>query len=151
MQDDALIATAQVGGTELLVARPQTLMNLSGRAVAALARRRGIETGEIVLVYDDADLPLGAIRVRPGGSPGGHRGVLSVVEWLGTRDVPRVRLGIGKDEGELARRVLSRFAPAEQEALDRMITGAADAVEDTVREGVLFAMNRYNRRQPAAD
>jgi len=151
MQDDALIATARVGGVELLVARPQTLMNASGRSVAAVARRRGIETGQIVLVYDDADLPFGAIRVRTGGSPAGHRGVQSVVEWLATREVPRVRLGIGKDEEDLARRVLSKFTPAEQEGLERMISGAADAVEDTVRQGVLFAMNRYNRRQPAAD
>lgn len=146
MRDSALTAPATIGDHELVVVQPQTFMNLSGMAVAALTRRDGIEPSEILLVYDDADLPLGTIRIRQGGSPAGHRGVTSVVQTLGTRDVPRVRLGIGKDPGDLAERVLSPFSRAEMPQVERMITDAADAVEAVVTKGLTAAMNEYNRQ-----
>ena len=151
MRDEALTAPAKIGEQEFMVVQPQTFMNLSGVAVAALARRGGIDPSEVLLVYDDADLPLGVIRIRQGGSPAGHRGVTSVVQTLGTRDVPRVRLGIGKDPGDLAERVLSPFGRAEMPAVERMIKDAADAVEAVLVKGLTAAMNEYNRRVVPAE
>ena len=146
MKDSALVAPVSVGGRELLVVQPQTFMNASGSAVSAVARRTGIEPAQILLVYDDADLPVGAIRVRQGGSPAGHKGVLSIVECLATREVPRVRLGIGKDEGSLADRVLAPFSRAEQPLVEQMVGEASDAVEMIVLQGLTATMNKYNRR-----
>ncbi len=148
MQDEALVTPARIGPAEVLVAQPQTFMNASGPSVAGVARRRGITPDEILLVYDEADLPLGILRLRAGGSPGGHKGVASIVEWLGTRDIPRLRLGIGKDEGDLADRVLAPFSAAEKPAVERMIAEAAEAVEAVAAGGLTSAMNRYNRRDP---
>lgn len=145
MRDSALTAPAAIGGCAFVVVLPQTFMNLSGVAVAALSRRSGIDPSEILLVYDDADLPLGVIRIRKSGSPAGHRGVTSVVETLGTREIPRVRLGIGKDPGDLAERVLSPFARAEMPQVEKMIKDAADAVEAVFLKGLTAAMNEYNR------
>ena len=152
MKDSALVAPVKIKDVELLVVQPQTFMNLSGTAVAGVARRSGIAPEEILLVYDDADLPVGAIRIRQGGSPAGHKGVASIVECLATREIPRVRLGIGKDEGELADRVLAPFSRAEQPVVERMISDACDAVELIVARGLTVAMNQYNRRDvPAVD
>jgi PTH1 family peptidyl-tRNA hydrolase len=146
MKDSALVVEVALAGRELLVVQPQTFMNTSGVPVSAVARRTGIEPSQILMVYDDADLPVGAIRVRLGGSPAGHKGVLSIVECLGTREVPRVRLGIGKDEGALADRVLAPFSRAEQPLVEQMISDAADAVEMSVLQGLTLTMNKYNRR-----
>lgn len=146
VQDSAVVSPAAIGGIETIVVQPQTFMNLSGTAVQSVARRRGIEAGEILLIYDDADLALGSVRIRSGGSPGGHRGVASTVERLGTREIPRVRLGIGRDDGELADHVLAPFSRAEQPAVRAMIERAADAVEAVVKDGLTAAMNRFNRR-----
>jgi peptidyl-tRNA hydrolase, PTH1 family len=146
MQDDALVAPVRLGGVEVWIVQPQTFMNASGPAVAGVARRRGIEPSGILIVYDDADLPVGSLRLRAGGSPGGHKGVASIVEWLGTRDIPRIRLGIGKDEGDLAERVLAPFSRAEAPVVESMIAAAADAVEAVAAEGLTGAMNRYNKR-----
>jgi PTH1 family peptidyl-tRNA hydrolase len=146
MQDEALVAPILVGESEVLVVRPQTFMNVSGVSVGAAARRRGIEASEILMVYDDADLPVGAIRVRAAGSPAGHRGVLSITQVMGTREIPRVRLGIGKDSGDLAERVLAPFTRAELPVVERMIEDAADAIEVAIRQGIPAAMNLYNRR-----
>lgn len=145
-RESSLVAPTRLGDHEVLVVRPQTYMNRSGISVAALARRTGIEPSSILLAYDDADLPVGVVRIRRGGSPAGHKGVASIVESLGTREIPRLRLGIGKDEGELAERVLSPFSRAELPVVERMIELGADAVETAVTRGLTEAMNRYNRR-----
>lgn len=145
-RESSLVAPARLGDREVLIVRPQTYMNRSGISVAALARRSGIEPSSILLAYDDADLPVGVVRIRRGGSPAGHKGVASIVESLGTREIPRLRLGIGKDEGELSERVLSPFSRAELPVVERMIELGADAVETAVTRGLTEAMNRYNRR-----
>ena len=150
VQDEALVSPITLAGAEAVVVQPQTFMNLSGRAVAGVARRRGIEPSDMLLVYDDADLPVGTLRLRAGGSPAGHKGVLSIVECLGTREIPRLKLGIGKDEGELADRVLAPFSRAEAPVVDRMIQEAADAVERAARLGLTAAMNQFNRREQPA-
>ena len=145
----AVVGEARWAGELLLVARPQSFMNLSGGPVAALARRHSAAPGDIVLVYDDSDLPLGAIRVRPGGRAAGHRGVESVVEALGTSEIPRVRLGIGRPEGVaggLADYVLDEFSAEEMDAVSSMIERAAEALRVLLKQGVKAAMNMYNRR-----
>lgn len=145
----AVVGEARWAGELLLVARPQSFMNLSGGPVAALARRHSAAPADIVLVYDDSDLPLGAIRVRPGGRPAGHRGVESVVEALGTAEIPRIRLGIGRPEGTpggLADYVLDEFSAEEMDAVSPMIERAAEALRVMLKRGVKAAMNMYNRR-----
>ena len=132
VERDALVADARWAGESVLVARPQSFMNLSGPPVVSLCRAYRAEVGEVVVAYDDADLPLGQIRVRPDGRPAGHRGLESLVEALGTEQIARVRIGIGRPEGargDLASHVLARFEPEENERLRAMIGEAADDAE----------------------
>jgi len=132
-----------------LLAQPQTYMNRSGYTLRCLAERHGFEPGEVLVVYDDVSLPLGRLRLRPGGSPGGHRGMESVVENLRTDRIPRLRLGCAGPEGtpageELVDYVLSPFRSEEREAAEEMVERAADACETWLREGIEAAMNRFN-------
>jgi len=146
----ALVGKARWAGEVLLVARPQGFMNLSGPPVAALARAYRASPADLILAYDDADLPVGLIRVRPGGRPAGHNGVASIAEAMGTDEIPRVRMGIGRPAGGetgLADHVLDEFAPEEGPPLREMIATAAEAIETVLKEGVKKAMNRYNRRR----
>jgi len=142
----SLCAAAGSGEKRLLLAQPLTYMNLSGRAAAELLRRYGLEPGQVVLVYDDLDLPPGRIRLRRGGSSAGHRGVQSVIEALGSADFLRLRLGIGKpSEGDAATYVLEVPPPPEQELLDRAVERAVEALAFLVEAGPEEAMNRFNR------
>ena len=152
-EDRAIVASARIGGEAVLVVQPQTFMNLSGDAVEAVARRHGVETQEMLLVYDDADLPIGRIRIRTGGGAGGHRGVASIIDRLGTDRIMRIRLGIGRseDEDDLADRVLSPFTRDEMPAVRTMIEEAAEAVGMIAHEGIAAAMNRFNRRETAPE
>jgi PTH1 family peptidyl-tRNA hydrolase len=136
-------------GGDLLLVLPQTYMNRSGYALRCLVERHGFEPGEVLVVYDDVSLPLGRLRLRPGGSPGGHRGMESVVENLRTDRIPRLRLGCAGHEGtpageELVDYVLSPFRSEEREAAEEMVERAADACETWLREGIEAAMNRFN-------
>lgn len=126
---------------------PQTYMNASGVAVAALARFYRVPTERLLVVVDDADLPLGAMRLRPGGTSGGHHGLESVERALGTRHFARLRLGIGRREGarEITGHVLGRFAPEEWQQFAPVVERAGDAVECWLAEGIQTAMNRFNR------
>jgi len=150
----ALVAAARWAGEALLVARPMSFMNLSGRPVGALCRVHDVLPSDLVVAYDDADLPLGTIRVRPGGRPSGHRGMASIIEELGVEEIPRLRMGIGRpgEPGEgLADYVLAEFAPEEAGPAREMIARGTDAVEMMLSRGVKFAMNHYNRRNSPAD
>ncbi len=141
----ALVGTAYHEGRRLLLAKPQTFMNLSGEAVAPLLRYYGLTPGDMLVVYDDMDLPLGRIRIRQHGSSGGHRGVESIIAALGTNQFPRLRIGIGRSaEIEAIDYVLGRFSEAEEPILAAVLTRAADAVETIMRDGLAAAMNRYN-------
>jgi PTH1 family peptidyl-tRNA hydrolase len=142
----ALIARARIAGQDVTLAKPQTFMNLSGQAVAHIARREKIEPSEILVIYDDMDLPLGRIRLRPDGSSGGHKGMRSIIERLGTTEFPRLRIGIGSADRDAALHVLSRFRRGEREVARKAIRSAADAVEMILSEGIEPAMNLYNRR-----
>ncbi len=141
----ALVGAGYFESRRLLLAKPQTFMNLSGEAVGPLLRYFGLVPGEMLVIYDDMDLPLGKLRIRLHGSSGGHRGVESIIAALGTNQFPRLRIGIGRGAGlEAADYVLGRFGEAEEPVVAEALTRAADAVEMIVRDGLAAAMNRYN-------
>jgi PTH1 family peptidyl-tRNA hydrolase len=143
----ALTTRATIGDTEVLLVKPQTFMNLSGAAVAALKSRHGIEAAaSILVVSDDLALPFGKIRLRPQGSAGGQKGLKSVIEKLGTPDFPRVRLGIAPDHpiADAVDFVLTEFPKKDREALAEMVARAADAVEAVLTTGIVNAMSKYN-------
>ena len=144
----ALVGQGTVGAKKALLAKPQTFMNVSGPSVKALLSKYELQPGQLLLVYDELDLPWRSLRIRPNGSAGGHRGVDSVIRSTGSADFPRVRLGIhgGRREGDGAQIVLSRFTRAQREELDELLDYAAQAVESIIAEGVEKSMTRFNRR-----
>ncbi|MBW3660998.1 MAG: aminoacyl-tRNA hydrolase [Gemmatimonadetes bacterium] len=144
---ERLEVEGRVAGRPTLLVKPLTFMNRSGLALAALAREEPFDPEELVAVYDDLDLPLGRIRVRPGGSAGTHNGMRSVIERLGTTAFPRVRVGIAPLSGgwrDATEFVLRPFRDKEREEIDLAEERAADALECILREDVITAMNRYN-------
>jgi PTH1 family peptidyl-tRNA hydrolase len=148
----AIIGQGNIGGKTVLLAQPQTFMNLSGVAVKPLLEKNEIPATDLILVYDDLDLPWGSIRVRPSGRSAGHNGVIDVIAKLGTQEFPRVRLGVhpghplssGKDY------LLSRFTRQQNETLDSLVDLAADATESIISEGVETSMTKFNRRAPGS-
>jgi len=149
---DAVIAK-RFGVEPVLLAKPLTFMNLSGDAVAALARYYDIGSSDLLIVSDEADLPFGKLRARARGSAGGHNGLKSIIERLGTTEFPRLRLGVGRGEGrrDLADHVLSTFERGERAELETFINRAADAAEMFAAEGILKVMNAYNPDAAAPD
>ena len=136
---------AECGGRTIM--KPQTFMNLSGEAVADYARYFKLEREEIMVIIDDASLPLGSLRLRKSGTAGGHNGLESVLVHLGSEAVPRLRVGIGApDEGGLHDHVLGKFEPAELPALQEAVSRAADAVEYSNAHGIEAAMNQFNQK-----
>jgi PTH1 family peptidyl-tRNA hydrolase len=138
--------SADAGTLRVLLAQPLTFMNASGDAVGRLMRQKGVEAPDLVVVLDDADLPLGRIRIRPKGGTGGHRGLASVVAAIGTDAFTRVRVGIGRSQAadDLVRHVLTPFSLAEAPAAAAAVARAADAVTCVLADGVDAAMNRFN-------
>ena len=142
----AAVALGRVAGVAVAVARPQTFMNASGDSVRGLARRFGLTPADLLIVYDDLDLPLGRLRLRERGSSGGHRGVQSIVDRLGTDGFARLRIGIGRPEPRDARDyVLDGFSSEDRVALGEVRGRAVSAVEAVLGEGIGPAMNAYNR------
>lgn len=143
----ARFGLAHRGGSKCVLAVPITFMNESGRAVAPLVRRFELEPHDILVVVDDLDLPLGALRLRVSGGSGGHRGLSSVTKALGTEEYPRLRLGIGRppEDWDPARYVLARFTDAERAVADGAISDAVEALEQAVDQGLDVAMNTWNR------
>jgi len=134
------------GTQPLLLAKPLTFMNRSGDAVSALSRYFSIEPGDLLVVYDDVDLPFTKLRARARGSAGTHNGMRSIVERLGTTEFPRLRLGVGRGDRrrDLADHVLAKFEADEQSDLDGFIARAADAAEMFAADGIFKVMNVYN-------
>jgi len=132
----------------VLLAKPQTYMNVSGPSVNGLLVKYELQPGQLLLVYDELDLPWQSLRIRPRGSAGGHHGVDSVIRSIGSADFPRVRLGIhgGSRDRDGAKIVLSGFKRGQREELDEMLDYAAQAVESIIAEGVAMAMTKFNRR-----
>ena len=145
----ALTARATFGEHAVLLAKPETYMNLSGLAVRELAEQYEVRPEQdLIVIYDELDLPFGSIRIRPRGGTAGHNGMESVVGALGTEEFLRVRLGIAPERkvGDGARYVLAQFRRSQYKAVDQVLDTAADAVEAILREGGAAAMNRFNRR-----
>jgi len=144
---NSLIAEGQIAGQRVALAKPQTYMNLSGQAVSSLRNWYKIDPArELLVVYDDLDLPFGKLRLRERGSAGTHNGMRSIVAQLGSSDFPRLRVGIDQPPGKMdaAAYVLSRFRKEEEAELPFLLDTIADAVEVVLREGLTAAMNRYN-------
>ena len=139
------VADAQVAGNRLLLVKPQTFMNVSGQAVQEITNFYKVEPEKVVVIYDDLDLPAAALRIRKFGGPGGHNGVSSIIECLGSDKFPRIRIGIGRG-GDAADHVLSDFTKAERAQFDDVIVKAAEAVEMIVKEGIDRAMNQFNAK-----
>jgi len=139
-------ASSTLEGHKIICIGPQTYMNRSGEAVRAWATYYGVETGNILVLHDDLDLPLGRIKIVKGGGAGGHKGVLSVMHHLGSTDFPRVKIGIGRPRYNEAIEgyVLTSFYSDETETAEAVIQTAADAAQLCVSEGVESAMNRIN-------
>ena len=144
---NALLARAERGSHRVLLCRPQTFMNSSGEAVGAIREFYRVALSRILLVVDDADLPLGRLRMRPEGSSGGHHGLESVEQHLGTRGYARLRVGIGRLDGarEITGHVLGRFGSTEAAVADKVLTVAADQAETWLEAGIQKAMNEFNR------
>ncbi|SET41858.1 aminoacyl-tRNA hydrolase [[Clostridium] polysaccharolyticum] len=144
----AICGTGFIEGQKVILAQPQTYMNLSGESVRELSDFYKVPVENIIIIYDDISLDVGQIRVRPKGSAGGHNGIKSIISHLGTQEFPRIRIGVGnKPEGwDLADYVLGRF-PREEEAVVRFALGrAAQACKDFILEGMQYTMNQYNRK-----
>lgn len=146
----SLIARGQARGETLILAKPQTYMNLSGVAVRKLVSDLRLPPSNLLVVYEDFDLPLGAIRIRPGGGPGTHNGMRSIVAELGRQDFPRLRVGVGPlppgvDPADF---VLTPFSPAERALAEATIDQAADCIATIIFQGLETAMNRCNRSGP---
>jgi peptidyl-tRNA hydrolase, PTH1 family len=143
----ALTGAGVLEGCPVLLVKPQTYMNLSGRSVRRLLEKHSAKPQEMILVYDDLDLPWMSVRLRPRGSAGGHHGVESVSRETGTTDFPRVRLGIaGYRVGDGAEFVLAPFRAGQKKDLDELLDHAAQAVTSIISEGVEKSMARFNRR-----
>lgn len=149
---EAEAATREVAGIPLVLLKPQTFMNRSGLAVRAWLEALGLPASQLLVVHDDLDLPLGRLRVAASAGPGGHRGVASIQQALGTQAFPRVRVGIGRPgEGEDAvERVLEEFAVDEIPVIEEMVERAASAVQSLLASGLAAAMDRYNVRAPVS-
>jgi PTH1 family peptidyl-tRNA hydrolase len=141
----ALLGEGMIAGQRVLLACPMTYMNLSGEAVAAIARFYKIAPQDILVVLDDVALPLGRLRLRFKGSAGGHNGLDNILHHLHTQEVPRIRVGVGGARpGEMMEHVLSRFRKAELPTIQEAYETAADAVECVLAEGIEIAMTRFN-------
>ena len=147
----ARIGIGEVSGEKVVLARPQTFMNLSGQSVIRLVNKFNIDFNDLLVIHDDLDLPLGKIRIRYGGSPGGHKGISSIINHLGSRDFSRIKIGIGRPatmedstETDIISYVLSDFPDEEK----KIVTGVMDEVSEAVlclmNEGLTTAMNKYN-------
>jgi PTH1 family peptidyl-tRNA hydrolase len=148
----ALTGKAVIGGEAVLLAKPETYMNLSGMSVAGLVSELEAEPArDLVVIYDDLDLPFGTLRIRQRGGAGGHHGMESVIGALRSEEFARIRLGIspGRPVGDGAQYVLSPIKKSHLAALDEALGAAAAAVEVILTDGVAAAMNRFNRRDAA--
>lgn len=146
VQAKALVGSVNHEGNKIILAKPQTYMNLSGQSIQGLARFYKLPLENMIVAHDDLDLPFGTIRIRPGGGPGGQRGIASTIERLGTKDFRRLRIGIGRPPGRMdpAAYVLQDFAKADQNLLSEILDHAANATLTFIAEGLDAAMNKFN-------
>ncbi|MEA3460206.1 MAG: aminoacyl-tRNA hydrolase [Chloroflexota bacterium] len=144
-RSQAALASGEIEGVRVVLAKPLTYMNLSGRAVGALVHSYEVPLADVLVIYDDLDLPLGTIRLRPKGGAGGHKGMLSIIEHLGTQSFPRLRVGIGRPpDVDMVNYVLSDFTPEEKAVMEEVYQKVVAAVECLLAQGLIAAMNEYN-------
>lgn len=146
VQANALVTDARLEGVRVILAKPQTYMNNAGRSVSSLARFFKLPPEQILAVHDDLDLPLGALRLRPGGGSGGHRGLGSIVEHLGLAEFPRLRFGVGRPPGAMdpANFVLQDFGPEEADLVTASLLRAVACIRTFALDGIQAAMTRFN-------
>jgi PTH1 family peptidyl-tRNA hydrolase len=146
----ALVGLGKVAGQEVILAKPQTYMNLSGISVRDLLEKYELGSEDLLAIWDERDLPWGMIRIGESGSPGTHNGAKSVTSVVGTQEFSRLRLGCGPDHpvSDLAAYVLRPMKKADLEVASEMVATAGDAVEMILTQGIAAAMNKYNRRVP---
>lgn len=144
----ALCGKGCIGGEKVILAQPQTYMNLSGESVRALTDYYKVGAEDIIVIYDDISLDAGQLRVRPKGSAGGHNGIKSIIAHLGTEEFARIRIGVGDKpkEWDLADYVLGHFSKEEEPVIREALGRAAKACECMITEGIAEAMNLYNRK-----
>ena len=150
----ALTARARIGSVEVLLAKPETFMNLSGLAVGELLVKHEIRPEQdLIVIYDELDLPLGTLRIRLRGSSAGHNGMESILGALGTDEFLRIRLGIAPDRkiADGVKFVLTPFRKAQRKVVDEVLDNAAEAVGVILKEGPAAAMNRFNRKAEPAE
>lgn len=146
----ARIGRGKVAGNELVLARPQTYMNNSGQSVSRLIGKFNIDLNDLMVIHDDLDLPLAKIRLSSGSSSGGHKGIDSIIQELGSQDFIRIRVGIGRpnkaeiSEEDIIAYVLSDFTPDEKKAIDKVIPRVSEAILCLLTEGLTAAMNKFN-------
>ena len=143
-QFKCLWAKGTFAGKPVILCKPQTFMNLSGESVAPLVKYSNATASDLVVVQDDIDLPLGRMRVRKGGSCGGHNGVRNIIERLGTPDFVRLKLGVGKDRSDVVAHVLGKFDPVSRKVMDEVVATSIKAVESILQNGPDRAMNEFN-------
>ena len=147
----ALLASGRIGEHDVVLAKPQTFMNLTGTSVAPLMRSLHLTPAELLVIYDDLDLPAGVVRLRANGSAGGHHGMESIIAQVGSREFARLRIGIGRpgdrSPDEVAEYVLGDFSGAERKEMAGVYERAADAVESVMANGLTAAMNTYNQQK----
>lgn len=141
----AFVGYGKIGDVAVVLAKPITFMNLSGESIAPLLGMLELTPADLIVLYDDMDLPVSRIRVRPDGSAGGHNGIKSLIQHLRTQEFPRVKIGVGRPSGSpTINHVLGKFGRDELEPIQAAIARAADAAECMVAEGTIAAMNRFN-------
>ena len=153
-QGQARVGEGEVAGTRLILARPQTMMNLSGRSVSLLVKRHKISPEDLIIIHDDLDLPTGKIRIRQGGRSAGHKGIESIIAYLGDTDFIHVRVGIGRPDltggvatdrdAEVINHVLSDFDAGENKIIAEVTNKVGEAILCLINESLTEAMNRYN-------
>ena len=147
----ARIGTGRVAGNEVVLAKPQTYVNLSGESVSSLIKRFNISLDDLIVIHDDLDLPLAKIRVSHGSSSGGHKGINSIMNYLGSQDFTRIRIGIGRpdkaevSEDEIIAYVLSDFTPEQKQVIAQIIPRVSEAILCLLTEGLTSTINKYNR------
>ncbi len=148
----ARIGMGKVANNEIVVAKPQTYMNLSGQSVSRLIKKFNIDLNDLMVIHDDLDLPLGKIRIRYGGGSAGHKGVQSIINELDSQSFIRIRVGIGRpttDDAEISEAdiidyVLSNFVPDEKKVITKVVSRVSEAILCLLTEGLTSAMNKYN-------
>lgn len=146
LQSKALVGTGTWETQKIVIAKPQTFMNLSGQCVGSLMRFYKAPLEQVLVIHDDLDLPVGTLRLRPGGGSAGQRGLASIIQQLGTQEFPRLRIGIGRPPGQMdpADYVLERFTSSDKGLIPLLLDRSVDAMKDFLQFGLEHAMNTYN-------